>query len=85
MIILQQPMSVYSTVYNKRVGICYSHNPLPRCPPMVTQTDIPSHLTDDDKASSFQTLDATLNSTILYTLLHGGQQRHSVSWHVGID
>ncbi len=39
---------------------------------MATQTDIPSDLTDDDKAQMFQFLDAQLNSTILYTLLHGG-------------
>ncbi len=51
---------------------------------MMTQTYIPSDLTDDDKASIFQCLDAALNSTILYALLHGGQRR-SVSWHVGID
>ncbi|KAK0238200.1 hypothetical protein EDD85DRAFT_952368 [Armillaria nabsnona] len=38
---------------------------------MATQTDIPSDLTDDDKVSFFQLLDAQLNSTILYTLLHG--------------
>ncbi|PBK89800.1 hypothetical protein ARMGADRAFT_1167172 [Armillaria gallica] len=37
----------------------------------MTQTDIPSDLTDDDKASIFQYLDAALNSTILYALLHG--------------
>ncbi|SJK98344.1 uncharacterized protein ARMOST_01609 [Armillaria ostoyae] len=47
-----QPMSVSSTVYNKRA-------------------DIPSDLTDDDKALLFQILDAQLNSTILYALLHG--------------
>ncbi|PBK70819.1 hypothetical protein ARMSODRAFT_1033678 [Armillaria solidipes] len=39
--------------------------------PMVTQTDIPSDLTDDTKASIFQYLDAWLNSEILYALLHG--------------
>ncbi|SJK98541.1 uncharacterized protein ARMOST_01809 [Armillaria ostoyae] len=38
---------------------------------MATQTDIPSDLTDDDKAQMFQFLDAQLNSTVLYTLLHG--------------
>ncbi|PBK67578.1 hypothetical protein ARMSODRAFT_1020583 [Armillaria solidipes] len=38
---------------------------------MATQTDIPSDLTDDDKASIFQYLDAELNSTILFALLHG--------------
>ncbi|SJK98538.1 uncharacterized protein ARMOST_01806 [Armillaria ostoyae] len=38
---------------------------------MATQTDIPSDLTDDDKAYMFQVLDAELNSAILYTLLHG--------------
>ncbi len=40
--------------------------------PMVTQTDIPSDLTDDNKASIFQFLDAYLNSVILYALLYGG-------------
>ncbi|PBK67626.1 hypothetical protein ARMSODRAFT_319538 [Armillaria solidipes] len=38
---------------------------------MVTQTDIPSDLTDDGKAFLFQNLDAQLNSAILYALLHG--------------
>ncbi|PBK67618.1 hypothetical protein ARMSODRAFT_319225 [Armillaria solidipes] len=38
---------------------------------MATQTDIPSDLADDDKADLFQFLDAQLNSTILYALLHG--------------
>ncbi|SJK98318.1 uncharacterized protein ARMOST_01583 [Armillaria ostoyae] len=38
---------------------------------MATQTDIPPDLTNDDKASVFQILDAQLNSTILYALLHG--------------
>ncbi|SJK98317.1 uncharacterized protein ARMOST_01582 [Armillaria ostoyae] len=38
---------------------------------MATQTDIPSGITDDYKAYLFQFLDAQLNSTILYALLHG--------------
>ncbi|PBK79901.1 hypothetical protein ARMGADRAFT_1092677 [Armillaria gallica] len=38
---------------------------------MATQTDIPSDLTDDDKAQIFQFLDGRLNSAILYMLLHG--------------
>ncbi|KAK0436049.1 uncharacterized protein EV420DRAFT_1673626 [Desarmillaria tabescens] len=38
---------------------------------MATQTDIPPNLTDEDKASIFQVLDAELNSLILTTLLHG--------------
>ncbi|PBK70855.1 hypothetical protein ARMSODRAFT_1017633 [Armillaria solidipes] len=38
---------------------------------MVTQTDIPSDLTDDDKAIVFQILDGQLNSGILYALLYG--------------
>ncbi|SJL12923.1 uncharacterized protein ARMOST_16356 [Armillaria ostoyae] len=38
---------------------------------MATQTDIPSGLTDDDKAFLFQNLDAELNAGILYALLHG--------------
>ncbi|KAK0232326.1 hypothetical protein EDD85DRAFT_956165 [Armillaria nabsnona] len=38
---------------------------------MVTQIDIPSDLTNDYKAAIFQLLDANLNSTILYALLHG--------------
>ncbi|PBK67627.1 hypothetical protein ARMSODRAFT_1020623 [Armillaria solidipes] len=38
---------------------------------MATQTDIPSDLTDDYKVYIFQTLDAQVNSTILYALLHG--------------
>ncbi len=45
---------------------------------MATQTDIPSDLTDDDKAQMFQLLDTWLNSMILYSLLYGGQ-RGSVS------
>ncbi len=52
--------------------------------PMATQTDIPSDLTDDDKAVLLQSLDAVLNSGILYALLHGEEQR-SVSQHVGAD
>ncbi len=51
---------------------------------MVTQTDIPPDLTDNDKANIFQVLDAQLNSRILYALLYGGQ-RHLVSLHVGVD
>ncbi len=43
--------------------------------PMVTQTDIPSDLTDDSKVYIFQILDAYLNSIILYALLYGGYQR----------
>ncbi|KAK0467401.1 hypothetical protein IW261DRAFT_1598238 [Armillaria novae-zelandiae] len=35
------------------------------------RVDIPSDLTDNDKASMFQDLDAYLNSMILYALLHG--------------
>ncbi|PBK94588.1 hypothetical protein ARMGADRAFT_1028995 [Armillaria gallica] len=38
---------------------------------MATQTDIPSELTNDDKALVFQILDTWLNSEILYALLHG--------------
>ncbi|PBK70850.1 hypothetical protein ARMSODRAFT_1083821 [Armillaria solidipes] len=38
---------------------------------MATQTDIPSSLTDDEKAAVFQLLDATLNSGILFALLYG--------------
>ncbi|PBK90136.1 hypothetical protein ARMGADRAFT_1112321 [Armillaria gallica] len=38
---------------------------------MSTQADIPSDLTDNDKAFAFQALDIELNSTILYALLHG--------------
>ncbi|SJL18450.1 uncharacterized protein ARMOST_22039 [Armillaria ostoyae] len=38
---------------------------------MLTPADIPSHLTDDDKAFLFQVLDAMLNSMILDALLHG--------------
>ncbi|KAK0454036.1 uncharacterized protein EV420DRAFT_616436 [Desarmillaria tabescens] len=38
---------------------------------MAVQADIPSILTDDDKALMFPYLDAILNSTILYALLHG--------------
>ncbi len=40
---------------------------------MVTQTDIPSDLSDGDKAYIFQLFDAQLNSGILYALLYGGQ------------
>ncbi|PBK94604.1 hypothetical protein ARMGADRAFT_1097031 [Armillaria gallica] len=38
---------------------------------MATQTDIPSELTDDNKAFVFQLLDSWVNSIILYALLHG--------------
>ncbi|PBK67634.1 hypothetical protein ARMSODRAFT_1086129 [Armillaria solidipes] len=38
---------------------------------MATQGDIPSDLTDDDKAVLFRFLDANLNSEVLYALLHG--------------
>ncbi|SJK98365.1 uncharacterized protein ARMOST_01630 [Armillaria ostoyae] len=38
---------------------------------MAIQTDISLDLTDDDKAYAFQYLDATLNTAILYALLHG--------------
>ncbi|KAK0454038.1 uncharacterized protein EV420DRAFT_1696592 [Desarmillaria tabescens] len=38
---------------------------------MTARVDIPSDLTDDDKAYCFQLLDANLNSQILYALLHG--------------
>ncbi|SJK98346.1 uncharacterized protein ARMOST_01611 [Armillaria ostoyae] len=38
---------------------------------MTTQTDIPSYVTDDYKASLLQYLDADLNSMIIYALLHG--------------
>ncbi len=41
---------------------------------MVTQKDIPSDLTDDDKAAMFQDLDGWLNSTIVYALLYGEHQ-----------
>ncbi|SJK98326.1 uncharacterized protein ARMOST_01591 [Armillaria ostoyae] len=38
---------------------------------MAAQTDIPSGLTNDNKVLLFQILEAQLNSTILYALLHG--------------
>ncbi|KAK0489586.1 hypothetical protein EDD18DRAFT_1110195 [Armillaria luteobubalina] len=38
---------------------------------MSTQADIPSDLTNNDKAIMFEYLDASLNSMILYVLLHG--------------
>ncbi|KAK0473677.1 hypothetical protein IW261DRAFT_1656691 [Armillaria novae-zelandiae] len=38
---------------------------------MSTQADIPSDLTDNDKALMFQNLDIRLNSIILCALLHG--------------
>ncbi|PBK87354.1 hypothetical protein ARMGADRAFT_1085758 [Armillaria gallica] len=38
---------------------------------MAAQTAILPERTDDDKASIFQSLDAMLNSVILYSLLHG--------------
>ncbi len=38
---------------------------------MVTQTDIPSDLTGNDKAFIFQVLNTWLNSAILYMLLYG--------------
>ncbi len=51
---------------------------------MAPQTDIPSDLTDDQKAFMFQFLDAELNSEILYALLHG-EHRCSVSRHIDVD
>ncbi len=60
------------------------HNPFLLLSPMAAQTAILPERTDDDKASIFQSLDAMLNSGILYSLLHGGKQ-HSVSRHVGAD
>ncbi len=51
---------------------------------MSTQADIPSDLTDDDKAIMFQYIDALLNSMILYALLHDEQPRF-VSSYVGVD
>ena len=41
---------------------------------MAAQADIP-YLTNSDKAWVFQTLDAQLNSVVLYVLLHGAQRR----------
>ncbi|KAK0192227.1 hypothetical protein F5146DRAFT_1120151 [Armillaria mellea] len=38
---------------------------------MATATDIPSYLTDNDRANMLQYLDANLNSEILCALLHG--------------
>ncbi|KAK0454071.1 uncharacterized protein EV420DRAFT_1765885 [Desarmillaria tabescens] len=38
---------------------------------MTARADIPPDLTDDEKASLFQYLDASLNSEILYALLYG--------------
>ncbi|KAK0480809.1 hypothetical protein IW261DRAFT_1419147 [Armillaria novae-zelandiae] len=38
---------------------------------MANQADIPSDLTDDDKAYILQSFDTVLNSMILYALLHG--------------
>ncbi|KAK0217336.1 hypothetical protein EDD85DRAFT_961982 [Armillaria nabsnona] len=38
---------------------------------MSTQADIPSDLSNDEKAFMFQALDTQLNSTILYALLYG--------------
>ncbi|PBK67751.1 hypothetical protein ARMSODRAFT_1020269 [Armillaria solidipes] len=38
---------------------------------MATQTDIPSYVTDDQKALMFKFLDGQLNSGILYALLYG--------------
>ncbi len=58
-----------------------SHKPLPRCSCfslMAAQAADLSNLTHNDKASIFQSLDAILNSGILYSFLHGRQQ-HSVS------
>ncbi len=51
---------------------------------MLTQADIPSGLTDDDKAYMFQYLDASLRSMILYALLHG-EQHCFVSSYVSAD
>ncbi len=76
-------VSSYYTIYNERVGMC-SHKPFPLLSPMAAQTAILPDLTDDDKASIFQSLDAILNSGILYSLLHGGKQ-HSVSRHVSAN
>ncbi|KAK0454037.1 uncharacterized protein EV420DRAFT_1765859 [Desarmillaria tabescens] len=38
---------------------------------MAIQIDIPSDITDDDKAYLFQTIDAMLNAHLFYALLHG--------------
>ncbi len=75
-----------SVVYNKRVCICYSHTPLLvfLVSSMATQTDIPSELTNDDKALVFQILNAKLNSGILLALLYG-EHRCSVSQYVDVD
>ncbi len=51
---------------------------------MSTQADIPSDLSDNDKALGFQFLDAQLNSMILMALLYG-EQHHFVSSYVGAD
>ncbi len=66
-------MNVSSTVYNKKVSICYSHHHYLVLPAshMATQTDILSDLTDDNKAAVFQVLDGWLNSAIFYALLYG--------------
>lgn len=40
---------------------------------MAVQTDIPTDLTDADRAFMFQLLNAHLHSKMLYSLLHGAR------------
>lgn len=51
---------------------------------MANKADIPSDLTNDNKAFIFQVLDSYLNSIILYALLHG-EQPHFMSLYVCAD
>ncbi len=51
---------------------------------MANQADIPSDLTNNDKALIFQILDGYLNSMMLYALLHG-EQPHFMSLYVCAD
>ncbi len=68
--------------------MCYSHNTLPPCPCflMVTQTDIPSDLTDNDKAFIFQFLDSQLNSTFsMHYCMVSNNVQISMSQHIDVD
>ncbi len=51
---------------------------------MSTQADVPSDLTDNDKASMFQDIDDEFNSMVLRALLHG-EQHCFASSYVGAD
>ncbi len=79
-------MDFWFPLYNGRFGILFPQTITPSLllSPMLSQADIPSDLTNNDKVFLFQILDAWLNSTILYALLHG-EQPHFMSLYVCAD